>query len=295
MIKSTSIISAAVIHSVLVGMIYGHVTHYIAHRFAAENNEAYAVICGAGAIGSATLPAVYTLLLNQAAPAALLIVTGAVTVITTRRCVGHRGSHQGKISWVGDVSGTKGRNSAEAFHKRGAYATLLKHEKRATELEQAYLAKDLAPAKMLLENDADPVIESEKRVTLLAEAYAAGDSQFAELLLKNRADPDTEDESGVPLLAKAYAAGNSQFTELFLKHRAVADIVDEEGTFLLKRAYLAKDLELAKKLLKNGADPNTEDQKGTSLLDEARAAGDQFFQLFRSCSYDCDTDDSGED
>lgn len=125
----------------------------------------------------------------------------------------------------------------------------------ATPLHWAAYQRDVAAARDLLANRADPNAMTGTGVTPLALACESGDTEMVRLLLKHRADPNQTLRNGETPLMMAARTGSVPLIEHLLKNGAKIDARESlRGTTALMWAAANSNTAAVKFLIRKGAD-----------------------------------------
>ena len=123
---------------------------------------------------------------------------------------------------------------------------------------------NLKIVKFLLDNGADPNIETKAKATALMYAIYSGDYNVAQLLLKHSAH--MTDTSGLSMLHVACHLGNAKILKLLLQQKPDVNVLDSVGATPLFISCKMLHVSLVPLLLKAQADPNIPDNNGTTPL-----------------------------
>ena len=160
------------------------------------------------------------------------------------------------------------KKEADKWHKEDNGNFYLKHDAFSTALMIACCNNDTDIVKLLLENSADPNIQSNIGFTALIYASCIGSIHCVRMLLDHNADVNLKKyTSGSSALHFASYTGNEKLVKMLLKHTDVnSNIQQNDGTAPLYIASQNGHLKIVEKLLKENSNPNTPRKTGATPL-----------------------------
>ena len=160
------------------------------------------------------------------------------------------------------------KKEADKWHEEDNGNIYFKHDAGSTALMIACCNNDTDIVKLLLENSADPNIQSNSGFTALIYASCIGSIDCVRILLDHNADINLKKyNSGSSALFFASYTGNVKLVKLLLKHGSVnSNIQRNDGVTPLYIASHNGHLEIVERLLKENANPNIPCETGATPL-----------------------------
>ena len=160
------------------------------------------------------------------------------------------------------------KEEADEWYEKDDGNFYFKHDAGCTALMIACCNNDTDIVKLLLENSADPNIQSNLGFTALIYASCIGGIDCVRMLLDHNADINLKKySSGSSALFFASYAGNLKLVKILLKQKDVnSNIQRKDGATPLYIASQNGHLEIVKRLLKKKVNPNTPCNGGVTPL-----------------------------
>ena len=160
------------------------------------------------------------------------------------------------------------KEEADKWHEEDDGNIYLKHDAGCTALMIACCNNDTDIVKLLLENGADPNIQSNLGFTALIYASCIGGIDCVRMLLDHNADINLKKySSGSSALFFASYTGNMKLVKILLKQKDVnTNIQRNDGATPLYIASQNGHLEIVERLLKKKVNPNSPRETGATPL-----------------------------
>ena len=160
------------------------------------------------------------------------------------------------------------KEEADKWHEDENGNIYFKHDAGCTALMIACCNNDTDIVKLLLENGADPNIQSNLGFTALIYASCIGGTNCVRMLLDHNADVNLKKySSGSSALFFASNTGNVKLVRMLLKQKNInSNIQRNDGVTPLFIASQNGHLEIVERLLQENANPNTPHETGATPL-----------------------------